>query len=68
KYLLCGLEQLPAALRGMAAIASGCVGLVATAIVLPGLLRHGLRRDPARRVGGIRGFVDWWLTNDDSTP
>lgn len=46
KYLLCGMEQLPAELLRMAAVASGCVGLLTAAVVLPGLVRHGLRRHP----------------------
>lgn len=44
KYLLCGLEKMPAMIAGSLAVGTGLIGIVSAACVLPGLLRSGLRR------------------------
>jgi hypothetical protein len=43
-YQLCGMEQVPAIIWGAFGVVAGVTGLIAGACVLPGLLRHGIRR------------------------
>lgn len=43
-YQLCGLEQVPAIMWGVFGVAAGAIGVTSGVCVLPGLLRHGIRR------------------------
>jgi len=42
KYLLCGMERMPAVIATAIAYGAGIIGLVATACILPGLWRTGI--------------------------
>lgn len=48
KYQLCGLEQVPALVRGIFSFCAGLVGLVAGLTVVPGLISFGVWRDVSK--------------------
>lgn len=50
RYQLCGMEHFPAVVAGTFSVLSGFVSLIAAIVVVPGLLRHGFRRNDAQEV------------------
>ena len=47
KYFLCGIEELPVFVIGGLSAASGLIGLVTVAIVIPRLWKQGIWKEPA---------------------
>lgn len=61
RYMLCGLEQMPAFINGVIACAAGLIGFVAASFSLPALLKNGFWRfaAPASPKAAQFDDADW---------